>query len=124
MARKSKRDEAQDQTQRYLVGVDALGEYQRDELIHADDLPLREDGSVNQDNIDRLVNLGALIAIGGAEVSASGLPVQTLADAVRSDSPPTLPIVPPSVATSPQELALASNPANTTVTGPLPEVVQ
>lgn len=121
MARKSKQDE---QGQRYLVGVDALGTHPRDAIIHADDLPLREDGSVDDENIERLVNLGALIAIGGEEVSASGLGVQTLADAVRSDSPPTLPVVPASVDTTPQELALAVNQGNTTVTGPLPEVVE
>jgi len=119
MARKSKE---QNTTPKYLVGHDALGAFRRGEIVHADDLPRTADGDVDQDNIDRLVDLGALITLGGDEVSANDLTTQTLADAVRTDSPPTLPIVPDSVATSPQELALAVNPANTTVTGPLPDV--
>ncbi len=122
MARKSKRDEAQDQTQRYLVGADALGEWQRGETVHEDELPLREDGSVDQDNIDRLLGLGALVAVEEQPFPSTVVPVvMTLAEAVRTDSPPTLPIVPASVATTPAELAEAVNPDNTVVTGPLPE---
>ncbi len=116
MARKSKRDEAQDQTQRYLVGADALGEWQRGETVHADELPLAEDGSVDQDNIDRLLALGALVP----HADEAAPETMTLAEAVRTDSPPTLPIVPASVATTPAELAVAVNPDNTVVTGPLP----
>jgi len=117
MARKNKRDEAQDQTQRYLVGADALGEWQRGETVHADELPLAQDGSVDQDNIDRLIALGALVAHADEAVPET----MTLAEAVRTDSPPTLPIVPASVQTTPAEIAVAVNPDNTVVTGPLPD---
>jgi len=117
MARKTKSQEDKDGTPKYVVDYDQVGEFRRGETVHADELPLAEDGSVDQDNIDRLILLGALIP--HADVAAPE--TMTLAEAVRTDSPPTLPIVPASVETTPQELATAISPDNTTVTGPLPD---
>lgn len=117
MARKSKSQEAQDATPKFVVAHDALGEWRRGEVVHADELPLAEDGNVDQDNIDRLLALGALVP----HADETAPETMTLAEAVRTDSPPTLPIVPASVQTTPAEIAVAVDPANTTVTGPLPE---
>jgi len=115
MVRKSKSQEEKDATPKYVVAFDQVGEFRQGETVHADELPLAEDGSVDQDNIDRLLALGALAPHGDVAAPET----QTLAQAVRSDSPPTLPIVPASVETNPAELAVAVDPANTTVTGPL-----
>lgn len=119
MARKSKSQEAQDSTPRFRVEYDQVGEFRRGEVVHADELPTLEDGSVDQDNIDRLLALGALVA--HEDAAPDTAPSLTLAEAVRTDSPPTLPVVPASVGTTPQEVAEAANPDSTTVTGPLPQ---
>jgi len=118
MARKNKSQEDRDATPKFLVDHDALGEWRRGEIVHADELPLTEDGGVDQDNIDRLLALGALVPFAEPDAPVT----MTLADAVRTDSPPTLPIVTPNIATTPAEVAEAVNPDNTIVTGPLPTV--
>jgi len=116
MARKSKSQEAQDATPKFVVAHDALGEWRRGEVVHADDLPLDAEGNVDQDNIDRLILLGAIVP----HADEAAPETMTLAEAVRTDSPPTLPLVPASVETTPAELAEAVNPDTTVVTGALP----
>jgi len=110
------RTKADNSTPQYVVAVDALGTWARGALVHANELPLTGDGKVDEDNIARLLDLGALVA----HADAPAAETMTLAAAVRTDSPPTLPVVPAAVATSPQEVAVAVDPANTTVTGALP----
>jgi hypothetical protein len=67
-------------------------------------------------NIERLKGLGVI-----ADEDAEDLPKRpTLAEAIRSDSPPTLPRA-PYIDATPEEIRAAVDPSNTFVTGPLPD---
>ena len=103
-----------DTSPRYVILHDGVGQYRQGETVTAKQLRVDDD----PDGLDRLLGLGAISA--ASDAAAAG-ETMTLAEALRTDGPPTLPVVPPGVETTPEEVAQVVDPNNPATTNPLPE---
>lgn len=107
-----------DNAPRYVILHDGVGQYRQGETVTAKQLRVDND----PDGLDRLLGLGAIVA--EADSPDSDAPTLTLAEALRTDGPPTLPVVPPGVETTPEEVAQVVDPNSAATTNPLPEAPQ
>lgn len=95
----------------YVVLHDGVGGHVRGERVPASELATAPDGKVDQERLDRLVELGAVAPADSDAAQAVAPPaVPTLADALRSDSPPTLPQSGP-VEVAPGQVVTTVDPA-------------
>jgi hypothetical protein len=103
-----------DNAPRYVILHDGVGLYRQGQTVSAVELGIQGD----DENLQRLLDLGAIVP--ARDAAASG-DTMTLAEALRTDGPPTLPVVPPGVATTPEEVAQVVDPNNPATTNPLPD---